>query len=117
MLPGHPYRRGKELGAAAQILVVRGSRRSELQRSEPHTSSDSQDRAVSPQGGFGREGALTLGETVAHIHTAEGSFGGHPRCGRGGNGHYYPRDPRLYAHLGVPREDATEVEFVAGRPS
>src|SRR5215210_7264207 len=94
--------------------MLRGSRRSELQRPEPNTGSDSQDRAISPQGGFGREGPLTLGETVAHIHAAEGGLGGHPRCGGGGNGHYYPRDPRLYAHLGVLRENTAEVEFVGG---
>src|SRR5215216_2799480 len=112
MLPDHRCHRARD--SEAQILVVWRSRRSELQRPGPHTGSDSQERAIFPQGRFGREGALTFRETVAHIDAAEGGLGGHPRRGGGGNGHYYPRDPRLYAHLGVLRENTAEVVFVAG---
>src|SRR5918997_3036961 len=108
---------GRRLGAESWIPVVKGSRRPELQRPEPHTGPDTQDGSISPKGCFGRECALALHETVAHIDAAEGGLGGHPGRGGGGNGHYHPRDPRLNAHLGLPREYAAEIEFVAGSPS
>ena len=52
--------------------MVLGSRRSELQRPEPHTGADSQDEVTSPQGGFAQEGALPLRETIPKIDATQG---------------------------------------------